>query len=121
MVTGGTVEGKSENIALKNDSNGKITVTGGTIKANCQAIENESSSGIITIGVDDGVVSTTSPEVIAPNNYLAAWGGTVNYYDGILKGAGISTEYSTVIHVPSGYTYYRDDSKNPYETTLRKN
>lgn len=121
LVTGGTVEGKSENIALKNDANGKITVTGGTIKANCQAIENESSSGIITIGVDDGVVNTTSPEVIAPNNYLAAWGGTVNFYDGILKGGGISTEYSTVINVPSGYTYYRDDSKNPYETTLRKN
>ena len=121
IVTGGSVIGKSENIAIKNDINGRVTVTGGLIQANCQAMENETGGGgVITIGVDDGVVSTTSPVVSAPNTYLAAWGETVNYYDGLLKGAGLSSEYAT-INVPSGWSYYRDDSKNPPETTLRQN
>ena len=72
-----------ERATVQNLAGGTIYITGGTIiGVNQQAISNE---GTLTIGVEDGNVSTTSPN-IRGKTYGIKSSSTFNYYDGIIKG-----------------------------------
>ena len=61
-------------------------------------IEN---SGTLTLGVDDGTVSTTCPEITGKAKAIINT-GTLNFYDGIIKGA-TALEGTAVSGKPSGY------------------
>ena len=72
-----------ERATLQNEAGGTIVVTSGTITCDTQhAISNE---GTLTIGSKDGSIDTSTPSVTGRlygvNNI-----GTVNFYDGIVKG-----------------------------------
>lgn len=62
---------------------GSLIITSGTIiGTNQQAVSNE---GTVTIGTDDGSVDTTAP-VLMGAVYGIKSTGTLNFYDGIIKG-----------------------------------
>lgn len=72
-----------ERATVQNLAGGTISITGGTIiGTKQQAISN---SGTLTLGTKNGNINTTSPE-IRGNTVGLKSNGTVNFYDGILKG-----------------------------------
>jgi len=73
--------------ATVQNNKGTTIITGGTIistSTRCPAVINNAT---MTIGTNDGVISTTSP-VIQGKNYglKISSGKTVNFYDGIIRG-----------------------------------
>lgn len=66
---------------------GTLTILGGTIEANGTLGLAVSNAGTTTIGTKDGNISTTSPSIkgVDYGVYMAT-NGTLNYYDGIIKG-----------------------------------
>ena len=122
IIEGGSITGSTGATAIYNEATGKITVTGGRIQSYSQVITNNDNAGIITVGIDDGVVSTTSPELIAgENTNPTCMGGIINFYDGVLKGYGLTNDYAVQINLPSGYRLNKDTSKTLHETTLVAN
>lgn len=101
--------------AVWNDVDGAIVILGGTLSSNANAVYNN-GTGSITIGVDDGNVSTTSPDITSPNNYYTVYSDTLNYYDGILRGGGINDQ--AVVTTPAGKQAVRNTSGEVYYTTL---
>lgn len=73
-----------ERATVQNIGSGTIVITGGTIVGkNQQAISNE---GSLTIGTkNDGNIDTSVPEIIG-NTYGIVSLGTINFYDGVIKG-----------------------------------
>ena len=64
-------------------SGGTLKITGGTIEGTKSlAVSN---GGILTIGVKDGNISTSSPVLMGKTNGVKST-GTFNFYDGIIKG-----------------------------------
>ena len=72
--------------------------TGKITNETYNAIEN---SGTLTLGVDDGTVSTTCPEITGKAKAIINT-GTLNFYDGIIKGA-TALEGTAISGKPSGY------------------
>ena len=99
-------------------SGGTLRIIGGTIEGiSSPAVSNQ---GTLTIGDDDGTVSTTTPELIGSTYGVKTNGsGTFNFYDGILKGktAGIS---GTVTDQPSGYNIV-NGTEGSYKTSILSN
>ena len=97
---------------------GNTTILEGKIVAHSTAISTSGSNYKLTIGKDDGNVSTTNPEIYASGrsgigiSLGTGSSGTVNIYDGIIKyandvrycvwGSGAAT-----INYPTGYTLYK--------------
>ena len=72
-----------ERATVQNLAGGTVSITGGTIiGTKQQAISN---SGTLTLGTKNENINTTSPE-IRGNTVGLKSNGTVNFYDGILKG-----------------------------------
>ncbi len=102
-----------------NNGTGKLDIKAGEIEAisNSTSVVLESyaiynkESGEITLGIDDGIVSTTSPEIKAISRTstgikLTGNGGKLNYYDGKIKGTTStikSVEGATSYKIPAGY------------------
>ncbi|MBQ4030637.1 MAG: InlB B-repeat-containing protein [Bacilli bacterium] len=91
-VTGGKIHGNTTGIGTSNyyaySASGTATITGGEISGGTYGID--ARSGIINIGSDDEVLSTTTP-VITGGTYgvYISHGSTplnANFYDGLLKG-----------------------------------
>lgn len=122
IMNGGIIDatvGNGISTAINNAGSGNIIVTGGIVKSTNYAINN-GGTGSITLGVDDQNISTTTPEIISSNNsqtIVGKRGTTLNFFDGIIKGGGIQSILTIV--VPEGRTYYKNDSKPLYETTLQ--
>lgn len=116
-VTGGTVEitgdsyfvssssgvpsGSSARRATVQNVSGTVIITGGTIVGLVQeAVTNQS---IMTIGVKDGSVNSSTPVIIGENYGLLNTGTTtLNFYDGIIKGingaiSGTVNDYETTL------------------------
>ena len=87
---------------VHNINNGTIVITGGTIVAEKEsAIRNE--SGIITIGSNDGTVSTSSP-VIRGTKYGLNNSSTIYFYDGVVRvPTGKTLITGTIPSTPNGY------------------
>ena len=83
-ATGNPSGSPMERGTIHNLVGGTVTITGGTIVGvNQQALSNQ---GNMTIGVEnDGSVSNTSPVIIGNTSGLKNT-GTLNIYDGIIKG-----------------------------------
>lgn len=70
---------------VQNLANGTMIIKGGTIEGTAGlAVSNY---GTLTLGVkSDGSISTSVPEIIGKVSYGLNNNGTLNYYDGIIKG-----------------------------------
>ena len=121
-MNGGLIDasvGNGTSTAINNAGSGENIITSGTVKSRNYAINN-SGTGTITLGNDDGYISTTSPEIISSNNSNTIVGKenlTLNFFDGIIKGGGIQSNLNII--VPAGKSYYKDTSKAIYETTIK--
>ena len=85
---------------------GNLTITGGTIEANSATGVAVSCYGIITLGTEDGNISTTVPEMRGNGAgiYINS-SGTLNFYDGIAKGGTIAIiNESDVADIETGYS-----------------
>ena len=80
-VSGGIIEASSEQGTSYGINNSKNNITGGTISGGTYGIY---TTGTTTLGIDDGQLSSNNPEIIGGS--YALYGGTINFYDGILKG-----------------------------------
>ena len=99
-MTGGEV--KTENgVGIIVSSNG--TITGGKVEAGLYGVENK---GILTIGSNDGEISSTVPEIIGGSYGLYIEGSQTNFYDGILKGEvdGYKEDTGRITGTPLGAT-----------------
>ena len=79
-----------------------LDIYGGTVEGKTYGISTYYSSGILTIGENDLEVSTSTPEIIGEQYGLYINSGTVNLYDGILKGQ-TAGYYGTISDMPSSY------------------
>ena len=128
-MTGGTVEvqeSKSYNYAALECGGGTATIEGGTIKYNnagntnynTAAIKITTNTATLTLGKEDGNVSTTNPEIIGSTYGISNEGnGQFNFYDGIVKGilAAIS---GNITRVEDKYTLVGGTEDNYQTTTL---
>ncbi len=96
----------SERATVHNLNSGTVIIESGTIvSTNYNAVYNE--NGTLTIGVEGGGVSTTSPDITTQAiNYYGILnntsGCTLNFYDGIIKGKAAAIS-GTVTNTESGY------------------
>ena len=118
-IGAGTFNGKT--YGINNKSTGTITVTGGTIDAS-GGTGISVGGGTLTLGKDDGSVSTTNPSITGSS--IGMEGGNIkafNFYDGVIISEG---SYGTALHItatktPTNYTVQQDD--NGKKAYLRKN
>ena len=125
-MTGGTVEVQEPNYTALECGGGTATIEGGTIKYNNTGNTNYNTAAIIittntatlTLGKEDGNVSTTNPEIIGSRYGINNEGnGTFNFYDGIVK--GILTAISgNITRVEDKYTLVGGTEDNYQTTTL---
>ncbi len=94
-------------------NNGTITMIGGTVyTSSYDGIDNRSGS-VLTLGINDGIVSTSNPSIqssdsIGAGVYVRS-GATFNYYDGIIKGKGTGKSINgTITNIPTGYQVYKE-------------
>ena len=125
-MTGGTVEVQEPNYTALECGGGTATIEGGTIKYNNTGNTNYNTAAIIittnsatlTLGKEDGNVSTTNPEIIGSTYGISNEGnGQFNFYDGIVKGilAAIS---GNITRVEDKYTLVGGTEDNYQTTTL---
>ena len=125
-MTGGTVEVQEPNYTALECGGGTATIEGGTIKYNNTGNTNYNTAAIIittntatlTLGKEDGNVSTTNPEIIGSTYGISNEGnGQFNFYDGIVK--GILTAISgNITRVEDKYTLVGGTEDNYQTTTL---
>lgn len=117
---------QSQRAAVQNhDSRGTITITGGTIISEKYfAIQNE--AGTLTIGSNDGTISTTSPVIQGStygvnNSNIVSFSSppsnttitNFNFYDGIIKGKTAAIYDDNYVTKPVGYgIYYQNENIN---------
>jgi len=116
IMSGGTINSENDGVCYYMYA----TITGGTINANKYGINYW--GGTLTIGEEDGNISTSSPVIKAGNiGIYRSITGTINFYDGIIKAKAetINTDVND-IEVGSSFTLGTeadpDDSENPYIT-----
>ena len=87
-----TIQGNShlsnisnERAAVQIKTSGTITILSATIESsNFSAVAMD--GGTLNIGVKDGNINTSNPSITGATYGVEATGGTVNFYDGILRG-----------------------------------
>lgn len=88
---------------------GTLNLLGGTIEATGLNGIAVSNAGTTTIGVEDGNVSTTTPEMIGKDYGVYISSGTLNYYDGIAKGTiAAFNDENAISDIETGYNILRD-------------
>ena len=118
-IGAGTFNGKT--YGINNKSTGTITVTGGTIDAS-GGTGISVGGGTLTLGKDDGSVSTTNPSITGSS--IGMEGGNIkafNFYDGVIisNGSNGTALHITATKTPTNYTVQQDD--NGKKAYLRKN
>ena len=109
-ISGGTINSNgtgTDNAAAMNYAGGSIIVTGGTLTGAKYGIYNR-AAGIVTLGEDDGFVSTTIPEIVGSTYgfFGNATTGTLNFYDGRLYGTTDGkNSVAYTINTPTDYFY----------------
>ena len=101
---------------------GTVIITGGTVTGTTSyGVYASGSSATVTIGTDDNTVSIESPKITGANSGILNVGGTINFYDGIIKGkyqngTGRSIN-GTVSDTPDGYGVLKTNA-NSIETAI---
>ena len=70
---------------IQNFAGGTLKITGGTIISNTQSAIANAKDSTVTIGKKDGSVNISSP-IVAGETYGIINKGTLNFYDGTIKG-----------------------------------
>jgi len=112
---------------IVNNTTGNLIIKDITIESvsNTNSVSLESyavynkGAGIVTLGANDSEISTTKPELkaTAKNSYglyIANAEGSINYYDGIIKGTKNATYVASGVAaytLPAGYAEKKDTSK----------
>ncbi len=92
-TSGKPTNSNMDRATLQNLLGGIMKITGGTIVGvNQQAISNE---GTLTLGVEDGTISATSP-IIQGKTIGIKTDGTFNFYDGVIKGTSTDVIDGTI-------------------------
>ena len=104
IVTGGNITSSFVN-------SGTATITGGNISGRYSAVSN-GKNGILTIGIKDGSVNKSNPEIIGSESGVSNE-GTFNFYDGTIKGK-TSAISGTVTEIEEGYEIITE-KKDGYE------
>ena len=137
-VNGGTITGYKDGILCSNtslsqvtmsagnavsqhntgiSSEGKVNITGGNITG-----IYSSTTGIVTLGADDGNVSTTSPKITQKldDGYGVYLSGSAkfNYYDGVISGESTAISRYSNITTPTGYEIIRETENGVETVTL---
>ena len=94
-MTAGTVDSKYGIGALVNSSG---TITGGTITGETYGVRAKNQ---LTLGSNDGTISSTSPVIVGELYGLYIEGNDINFYDGILKGQ-TDGYYGKITGLPTG-------------------
>ena len=93
----------------------KLVISGGKIYGGTYGVQagqnNNTTVHTVTIGSNDGNVSTSSPEIIGGSFGLTtnSYGGYFNYYDGILRGGVKAYKDSIVIDIAETRTIHLED------------
>ena len=121
-ISNGTITGT---YGIYNRLTGAVTIAGGTITGTTRGLHNN-GSGVVTIGTSGTPVSTTSPIIqttgTSSNYGLYRAGGTINFYDGVIKSSS-GTNYSiygTVANTENGYVIYKSTTSGVESAYLTK-
>ena len=88
---------------------GTLNILGGTIEATGVNGIAVSNAGTTTIGVKDGNVSTTTPEMRGKNYGVYISNGTLNFYDGVAKGTVAAfNDENAISDIETGYNILRN-------------
>ena len=83
-----------------------INITGGYIKGKTYGVRVNYSSAVANIGIDDNNVDPSLPErspIIVGDTYgVYKSSGTINFYDGIIKGKNDSVYYGSINEIADG-------------------
>lgn len=99
LMSGGTIIADYA-VGIYN-TKGNVTIEGGTITATKEGIYNY-STGIITIGNNDGNVNTQEPLITSSTYGIHNLNGTLNIYDGKIIGSTIAINGNTN-DIPTNY------------------
>jgi hypothetical protein len=79
-MTGGAIISESEYGTAYGIYNAKTTITGGSVTGDTYGIYG----AVATIGANDGIINIDTPTIVGGS--YALYNGSINYYDGIIKG-----------------------------------
>ena len=120
-ITGGTING--DVVGIINKISGSITIEGGVVNSSGTAISSD--SGLVTIGINDSTISTSSPliQTTGTNDKYGLYirNSTTYFYDGIIKSSS-GLDHSILgnsINVPENYEI-RKDLDNGIESAYLK-
>lgn len=94
---------------IQNLSNGRLTITGGTIISTGHSAINN-ASGTLVIGTSDGTVDTTTPVIQGKDNGILTT-PTFSLYDGIVKGKSKAISDATKLTVIENNTEIKNDTE----------
>ena len=117
IINGGIAKGKKYGVLVDDNGTKKVTITngdiygeqygiyvahqteitGGTIKGGTYGIYQKNSN--LAIGINDSEISKENPEILGEQYGLYINGGTISYFDGILKGQQ-DAYYGTINEYP---------------------
>lgn len=107
-IYSGTITENGSASAVKNSGTGTVNIYGGTITGTYTgtygAVEN-SSTGTINIGnKNDEIIAASTPIISGVNEYgVVNTKGTVNFYDGTIKGSVEKVIHGCINDMPEGY------------------
>ena len=94
-ITGGTIEaigiGSTCAYGIRNENIGETVITNVTIKVTSETrigygIHSLNNSTVVTLGIDDGTVRNSNINISGSTYGLYRQNGTLNFYDGTIKG-----------------------------------
>ena len=122
IMNGGIIKNSERPIHLNNMSTANLN--SGTVTSTKVGVYIE--NGTLTIGNNDGDVSTTDPNIHGDQYAIYKANGTFNFYDGILS-ANTSEYYGNVDNIPKDYEIYKYNNTatlrlvSNYENTIEYN
>ena len=111
-ISGGSITATSDIGEAYGTQAGSNTITGGVINGKTYGVYSHYTA---TIGVNDGEISITNPEIIGGEYGL--YGGSVNFYDGVLRGNEKSYQDGIFNAIPDATTYHTEASADYAENT----
>ena len=100
-ISGGSINVVATTTGYGIDS-GSNTITGGKIHATTYGIY----AGTTTLGSNDDTINISNPEIVG--DAYALYQGTVNFYDGVLKGKDGDYTTDAIKAIPDGAIYHKE-------------
>lgn len=111
-IRGGEIISENNTAFKTSAEDNYVNITGGLIKGKIYGVQSSSYDTRLTIGSNDGVIDPDLPDrkpIIIGDTYgLYKSSGTVNFYDGIIKGKNSNVYYGTFDDMPDGTQLIKD-------------